>query len=593
MNSKIKIRIALYSRKSKYTDKGDSVGNQIEIAKEYIALHYPSDLYEVELYIYEDEGFSAGTLNRPQFKKFLEDEMKNPFNILICYRLDRISRNIADFSNLINELTKLETNFVSIKEQFDTTTPMGRAMMYIASVFAQLEREVIAERIRDNLLELSKTGVWLGGDPPLGFSSERYKNVNICEEEDNNVMVKKSKSASKLIVNSSELPILKLIYYKYLELKSLTKLETYLMNNDIKTRKGAYYSLFALRCILSNPVYVQNDNDILEYFNEKGIKIYSENDDRNQFNGKYGFLTYNKTSAKKERPMSEWIIAVGLHPGIIPSKDWIAVQILLEKNADKTYRAAANPQKQIIVSGLLKCKLCGYPMRARNMDKRRPDGTVNYRYCCNLKEKSRGKKCNSLNVSGEELDNKIIEIIKETFSPNSLIYAELKNIANNKSENTVNDELELLENEYKRIKEEINKIVEKLKYIDVDLMDMINDNLRSLKERKKELENQINNLKVSNNNINTNLEMKTAKDVLKIIDNSFDIFDTFDLKVKRDIANLFIESIYGNGEDIEINFLNTKLDECKKKTLIPTANSNANFFKSIPANSNREHLQPL
>lgn len=87
---------------------------------------------------------------------------ENKVNVLICYRLDRISRNIADFSNLINELSKHNVDFISIKEQFDTRTPMGRAMMYIASVFAQLEREVMAERIRDNLLELAKTRHMVG-----------------------------------------------------------------------------------------------------------------------------------------------------------------------------------------------------------------------------------------------------------------------------------------------------------------------------------------------------------------------------------------------------------------------------------------------
>ena len=166
MEEKVKSRIAIYSRKSKFTNKGDSVGNQIEIAKEYIQLHFPEDIYDVEITIYEDEGFSGGNFNRPEFKKFLEEERSYPFDVLICYRLDRISRNITDFSNLINELNSLETNFVSIKEQFDTKTPMGRAMMYIASVFAQLEREVAAERIKDNLLELAKTGIWLGGDAP-------------------------------------------------------------------------------------------------------------------------------------------------------------------------------------------------------------------------------------------------------------------------------------------------------------------------------------------------------------------------------------------------------------------------------------------
>lgn len=161
---KKKIRIALYSRKSKYTDKGDSVGNQIELIKEYIKKNYPKDEYETEIVIYEDEGFSGGNIDRPQFQKFLAEEEKEPYDILICYRLDRISRNIANFSNLMEELTKKNTSFISIKEQFDTSTPMGRAMMFIASVFAQLEREVIAERIRDNMIELAKTGRWLRWD---------------------------------------------------------------------------------------------------------------------------------------------------------------------------------------------------------------------------------------------------------------------------------------------------------------------------------------------------------------------------------------------------------------------------------------------
>lgn len=133
------------------------VGNQIELGKEYIRAHYPDDVYDTKIIVFEDEGFSGGNIDRPRFQEMLSLIRENKVNVLICYRLDRISRNIADFSNLINELSKHNVDFISIKEQFDTRTPMGRAMMYIASVFAQLEREVIAERIRDNLLELSKT----------------------------------------------------------------------------------------------------------------------------------------------------------------------------------------------------------------------------------------------------------------------------------------------------------------------------------------------------------------------------------------------------------------------------------------------------
>ena len=197
---KEKVRIAIYSRKSKYSDKGDSVGNQIEIAMKYIKEHFPSDKYDVEIVIFEDDGFSGGNIDRPKFKEFLIEENKKPFNILICYRLDRISRNIADFSSLMNNITELGTSFVSIKEQFDTKTPMGRAMMYmigILSVFAQLEREVITERIRDNMIELAKTGRWLGGLTPTGYTSKRIELVDVYEESDSNIIEKKKKTAQQ------------------------------------------------------------------------------------------------------------------------------------------------------------------------------------------------------------------------------------------------------------------------------------------------------------------------------------------------------------------------------------------------------------
>lgn len=555
------------------------VGNQIELSLEYIKVHYPENEYDVTILIFEDEGFSGKNVDRPHFKEMLKLILENKINVLICYRLDRISRNIADFASLINELVEHKVDFISIKEQFDTRTPMGRAMMYIASVFAQLEREVIAERVRDNLLELAKTGVWLGGDAPLGFLSEKYKKVDICENNEENLLTTKSKTASKLIINFDELETLKLIYTKIQEFKSLSKLETYLMNNNIKTRKGKYYSVFALKWILTNPVYAQNNEDVLNYFKEKGIEIFSEDDDRNNFDGKYGFLTYNKTSGKKNMPIEDWIVAVGLHPGIIPGKEWVAVQYLLEKNSDKAYRAIGYPKKQSIVSSLIRCKKCGSLMRPKNIDKRRSDGSVNYGYCCQLKEKSRGQKCNSKNVPGEKLDSKIINIIKEIFVPNSEIYNELKKLTFSKGKNKVNDDISLLEKEYKQKQQDIDNIINKLKYIDVDLIDTININLRRMKNEKLELETKIKTLKNSQKIENNNKsEVKTAKNVLYIIDNCFKIFDYYDLKTKRDIAKLFIENIVGEGNEVTINFLNTKINENQKKLFIPSFAENSNFF---------------
>ena len=125
--------IAIYSRKSKFTGKGESIGNQVELCKEYVRVHF-GDAAVDKVVVYEDEGFSGGNLNRPDFKKMMDAAKKRKFKAIIVYRLDRISRNISDFASLIEELARLDISFVSIKEQFDTSTPMGRAMMYIASV---------------------------------------------------------------------------------------------------------------------------------------------------------------------------------------------------------------------------------------------------------------------------------------------------------------------------------------------------------------------------------------------------------------------------------------------------------------------------
>jgi len=170
--------IAIYSRKSKFTGKGESIGNQVELCKEYVRNMFGAE-YEDRCVVFEDEGFSGGNLQRPDFKRMMEDVRKRKFKAIVVYRLDRISRNINDFTGLIDELTKLDVSFVSIKEQFDTSTPMGRAMMFIISVFSQLERETIAERIRDNMHELAKTGRWLGGTTPTGFASGAVSKITI------------------------------------------------------------------------------------------------------------------------------------------------------------------------------------------------------------------------------------------------------------------------------------------------------------------------------------------------------------------------------------------------------------------------------
>ena len=171
MSKKNAKQFAIYSRKSKFTGKGESVENQVEMCRQFIGIHYGNDS-ALAAKVYEDEGFSGGNLDRPKFKEMMEATRKSHIDGIVVYRLDRISRNIGDFANLIQDLGDRGIEFISISEQFNTNSPIGRAMMYIASIFSQLERETIAERIRDNMHELAKTDRWLGGVTPTGYESE-------------------------------------------------------------------------------------------------------------------------------------------------------------------------------------------------------------------------------------------------------------------------------------------------------------------------------------------------------------------------------------------------------------------------------------
>ena len=407
--------IAIYSRKSKFTGKGESIGNQVELCKEYVRMHYGEAALE-KVEVYEDEGFSGGNLNRPDFKKLMDAARKRKFRAVIVYRLDRISRNVSDFAGLIEELARLDIDFVSIREQFDTSTPMGRAMMYIASVFSQLERETIAERIRDNMHELAKTGRWLGGTTPTGYESEAVESVTIDG---------KSKKVCKLKLIPEEAEIIKLIFELYKETDSLTATEAELLKRGFKTKNNKNFSRFSIKAILQNPVYAIADEDTYDYFISVDSDLFSEKTD---FDGVHGIMAYNRTNQEKGKtteflPPSEWIVSVGKHPGMISGKQWIAVQESLERNKSKAYR---KPRiNEALLTGLIFCS-CGERMYPKISKRTTVDGQPVYTYVCKMKERSKKAVCNKRNANGNILDTAVIEQIKMLAENNGVFHQQLE-----------------------------------------------------------------------------------------------------------------------------------------------------------------------
>lgn len=518
--------LAIYARKSKYTEKGESINNQIEKCKNYLKTKYGD---KNKILIYADEGYTGYNLNRPKFIELLNDIKNKKIKAITVYRLDRISRNVKDFLNLKELLNKNQIDFISITEQFDTTTPLGNAMLMISSVFAQLERDTIAERIKDNMYDLAKTGRWLGGNTPLGYKSQKITyQIN-----------GKNKSSYKLTTNSEEIEKVKLIFNKFIELKSLSKLESYLIKNNIKTRKDNYFSRFSLINILKNPVYVIADEKIKEFFRNKGANTYGK------INEKQGIIAYNKKLEKKgqtykEKDIKDWIISIGKHEGIISSTKYIEIINILEKNKNKRLRM---PKKNTsILSGILKCKNCTSYMRPK-LRKTFNKDRQNFSYICQLKEKSRKKLCKCKNIDGITTDKLIIQKIKEIKVRPQLV----KNyLLKKKIETKTNPKTK-----YQNNKTTIKNLIEKLAYIDKDLTNEITKKIKELKQENLLIEKSLNTQKLKEKEIRTK-----AEEIIKKHMNKFDKLDT--VNQKHLISNI-INTIEYNNDFLFLHYKDTTL----------------------------------
>ena len=439
------MKVAIYSRKSVFTGKGDSIENQINLCKEYAERHLGNI---DDFFIYEDEGFSGGNTNRPMFQNLLKDVTNKKFDVLICYRLDRISRNVADFSTTLELLQDNNIAFVSIKEQFDTSTPMGKAMVYIASVFAQLERETIAERVRDNMLELAKSGRWLGGQCPLGFESEQMTFLDSDYNE---------RTLFKLKPVDDEMNIVKLIFDKYYESGSIHMVLKYLLSNNFKGKNGGDFATMSISDILRNPVYVMSDEKVFDYLRKKGIHTCGES------NGN-GILIYNKkTSKNKSRDVSDWVAATARHSGIIPADKWLQIQHTLEKNSNKVSIRQGTSRKSLL-SGILKCAHCGAPMRVSYGRVKKDNTERIYYYMCTMKAHSGKTRCDNPNVRGDYLEQ---QVIKQLLKTNVDVI--MKALEAARQEEQINNSKALSKNLSKELdlkKKELNNLIDQLSKLD-------------------------------------------------------------------------------------------------------------------------------
>jgi len=246
MSTKRQIRCAIYTRKS--TEEGlDQDFNSLDAQREACAAYITSQKAEGWIALpnrYDDGGYSGGTLERPALQQLLRDIEDAAVDVVVVYKIDRLSRSLMDFSKLVEVFDRKLVTFVSVTQSFNTTTSMGRLTLNVLLSFAQFEREVTGERIRDKFAASKKKGIWMGGNPPLGYDV----------------------ASRKLVVNRTEAEAVRFIFQRYLDLGCVRLLCADLVGRGMvskhrtfgtgEKRGGKPMGRSALYCILNNRVYI-------------------------------------------------------------------------------------------------------------------------------------------------------------------------------------------------------------------------------------------------------------------------------------------------------------------------------------------------
>lgn len=333
---------ALYARQS--LDKKDSLSIEGQIEQCKALLQSTVDFKE-----YTDKGFSGKNTERPALNDLLNDVKKGIIDEVIVYRLDRFSRNITDFYNLYEILKKHNCDFQSVNERFDTSTPMGRAMMGILITFAQMERESIQERVKDNYYyRIAQDGRWAGGPAPYGFNN-----------------AKTTDGKPTLSVNSHEMEIVKFIFNLYVnEINvSLGRIASELSNQGLKSRrKNGTWDSSAISKILQNPIYVKADSILYKYFEIRQIQFLNP---KEEWNGTTSCHIVGKrvgnANIRKYTTLKEQSVYLTNFKGIIGSRTYISAMNRLAQNEQLT--SSNKPSVLQELGGKLKCS-CGYAIKS-------------------------------------------------------------------------------------------------------------------------------------------------------------------------------------------------------------------------------------
>jgi site-specific DNA recombinase len=358
------IRCAIYTRKS--TEEGleqefNSLDAQRESAESYIT-SMRHEGWQLVPKSYDDGGFTGGNMERPALHRLLEDIEAGKIDCVVVYKVDRLSRSLMDFARMMNVFEKHSVSFVSVTQQFNTASSMGRLVLNVLLSFAQFEREMISERVRDKIAASRRKGKYVGGQPILGYNVEN----------------------TKLIVDETEADQVRQIFELYLEHQAMLPVVTELnrrgwLTKRWVTRKGI----------------------------ERGAKPFTKNSLHNLLTN----IVYIGKIRHKEN------VYEGEHEGIVPEKLFERTRKTLKRNSRSGGSAVRNKHGALL-RGILRCECCDAAMSHTYTSK----GSRQYRYYVCGRARQRGwDECPSPSIPAGEIEQFVVAQIREIGSDPELI----------------------------------------------------------------------------------------------------------------------------------------------------------------------------
>lgn len=495
---------AIYTRQSVDRPDSISVESQAEICRREVA--------GSEYKIYTDKGYSGKNTDRPAVQDMINDIKAGRIKRVIVYRLDRISRSVIDFANLIDVFRKYKVDFVSTMEKFDTGTPIGKAMLMIVMIFAQLERETIQQRVIDAYRSRSKRGFYMGGRVPYGFKltdtildGVRTKMYQIKEDEAEIV---------QFICSMYSKPQI-----------SLGDVAKYLNENGVLKPDGKPFTGSRIRDIVVNPAYVRADYQVYDFFKKQGANVINPPEDFIGTNGTYYYSGEN--TKRKSISLEGQTLVLAPHEGIVDSYLWISCRkkCLVNAQIAKPIKAKAT-----WLAGKIKCGYCGYALNAKTYHCKTKED--NRYYLCAHKYQT--GKCQFGSLDADAVDTLILEEMKKKIA--SLGPLRMR------KDSGYNTQAAGLRAQIDKLDLEIESLMDKISSANSTVMEYINKRVIALDEEKNKLYDEIIHLQ-KNQNIGINE-----------IENCMQFWDKLTVDDKISVVDCLIVSISASKEAIEITW---------------------------------------